>query len=134
MTGQLMSMSYQLIHLSAVSACHGAGDDPISPKCYPSRFFEWWNSVFPHPASELTNGAMRRTNSAYFSFCSSHHIPDVTDLVIIELDVDDSSCVTHECWKTQSNTLESPTEIQKQWKTLNCSSDLFFSAQTSPPF
>jgi hypothetical protein len=73
-----------------VSACHGAGDDPISPKCYPSRFFQWWNTVFPHPASELTNGAMRRTNSEYFGFCSGHHIPDVTDMVIIELDVDDS--------------------------------------------
>jgi len=45
--------------------------------------------VFPHPASELTNGAMRRTNSAYFSFCNSHHLPDNTDLVIIEFDADD---------------------------------------------
>ncbi|KAF7366748.1 CAP64-like protein [Mycena sanguinolenta] len=43
----------------------------------------------PHPASELTNGAMRRTNSEYFAFCSTHHIPDSTDLVIVELDVDD---------------------------------------------
>ncbi|CCM01989.1 uncharacterized protein FIBRA_04063 [Fibroporia radiculosa] len=75
----------------SVSACHGAGDDPLSPHCYPSRFFNWWNSVFPHPASELTNGAMRRTNSAYFAFCNAHHIPDVTDLVIIELDVDDAN-------------------------------------------
>jgi len=75
----------------SVSACHGAGDDPLSPQCYPSRFFNWWNSVFPHPASELTNGAMRRTNSAYFAFCNAHHIPDVTDLVIIELDVDDAN-------------------------------------------
>jgi hypothetical protein len=32
---------------------------------------------------------MRRTTSAYFGFCNAHHIPDVTDLVIIELDVDD---------------------------------------------
>jgi hypothetical protein len=72
-----------------VSACHGAGDDPVSPNCYPSRFFRWWNTIFPHPASELTNGAMRRSNSAYFGYCNSHHIPDVTDLVIIELDVDD---------------------------------------------
>lgn len=76
-----------------VSACHGAGDDPISPKCYPARFFAWWNSVFPHPASELTNGAMRRTNSAYFSFCNAHHLPDQTDLVILEFDVDDPLCV-----------------------------------------
>ena len=76
-----------------VSACHGAGDEPLSPTCYPSRFFTWWNSVFPHPASELTNGAMRRTNSAYFSFCNAHHVPDVTDLVIVELDVDDEGCV-----------------------------------------
>ena len=81
------SCSYDPI---AVSACHGAGDDPISPYCYPSRFFQWWNSVFPHPASELTNGAVRRTNSAYFGFCNAHHLPDYTDLVILEFDVDDS--------------------------------------------
>jgi hypothetical protein len=78
------------IHIaSIVSACHGAGNDPLSPGCYPAKFFDWWNSVFPHPASELTNGAMRRTNSDYFSFCSSHHIPDITDLIIVELDTDD---------------------------------------------
>ncbi|KAF9001181.1 hypothetical protein BDQ17DRAFT_1391107 [Cyathus striatus] len=64
----------------SVSACHGAGDDPISPKCYPSKFFQWWNTIFPHPATELTNGAMRRSNSDYYGFCASHHIPDVTDL------------------------------------------------------
>ncbi|KAF8064958.1 Cap64 protein [Lyophyllum atratum] len=74
----------------SVSACHGAGDDPVSPTCYPSLFFNWWNTVFPHPATELTNGAMRRTNSGYFGFCSAHHIPDVTDLVIIELDTEDT--------------------------------------------
>ncbi|KAK7683576.1 hypothetical protein QCA50_013414 [Cerrena zonata] len=75
----------------SVSACHGAGDDPLSPTCYPSRFFNWWNDVFPHPASELTNGAMRRTNSQYFSFCNAHHVPDVADMVIVELDVDDEA-------------------------------------------
>ncbi|KAG6816090.1 hypothetical protein H0H87_008752 [Tephrocybe sp. NHM501043] len=75
----------------SVSACHGAGDDPVAPNCYPSRFFQWWNSVFPHPATELTNGAMRRTNSGYFGYCSAHHIPDVTDLVIIELDSEDTA-------------------------------------------
>ncbi|KAI0033010.1 hypothetical protein K488DRAFT_78133 [Vararia minispora EC-137] len=73
----------------SVSACHGAGDDPISTDCYPHKFFDWWNTIFPHPASELTNGAMRRTNSEYFSFCNAHHLPDYTDLVIIELDTDD---------------------------------------------
>ncbi|KAG5353189.1 hypothetical protein C0989_009566 [Termitomyces sp. Mn162] len=78
-------------HPPTVSACHGAGDDPVAPACYPARFFEWWNSVFPHPATELTNGAMRRTNSGYFGYCSAHHIPDLTDLVIIELDGDDTT-------------------------------------------
>ncbi|TFY81525.1 hypothetical protein EWM64_g2487 [Hericium alpestre] len=73
----------------SISSCHGAGDDPIAPDCYPSRFFTWWNSIFPHPASELTNGAMRRTNSEYFSFCNAHHLPDYTDLIILELDSDD---------------------------------------------
>jgi hypothetical protein len=81
--------SFLIVAILAVSACHGAGDDPISPKCYPSMFFRWWNTVFPHPATELTNGAMRRTNSGYFGFCNAHHIPDVTDLVIIELDSED---------------------------------------------
>ena len=79
---------------SAVSACHGAGDDPISPTCYPSRFFQWWNTVFPHPATELTNGALRRTNSGYFGYCNSHHLPDQTDLVIIELDTEDEPYVS----------------------------------------
>jgi hypothetical protein len=77
-----------------VSSCHGAGDDPIAPDCYPSLFFSWWNSLFPHPASELTNGAIRHTNSEYFSFCSIHHLPDYTDLVILELDSDDTAHVS----------------------------------------
>lgn len=86
MLGQPVTIS---IIGGSVSACHGAGDDPIASDCYPSRFFNWWNSIFPHPASELTNGAMRRTNSEYFSFCNAHHLPDYTDLVVIELDTDD---------------------------------------------
>ena len=73
----------------AVSACHGAGNDPISPTCCPSRFFQWWNTVFPHPATELTNGALRRTNSGYFGYCNAHHPPDQMDSVIIELDTED---------------------------------------------
>ena len=51
----------------------------------------WWNSVFPHPASQLTNGARRRTNSAYFSFCHGHHLPDETDLVILDFDTEDDA-------------------------------------------
>lgn len=35
---------------------------------------------------------MRRTDSAYYSFCSMHHLPDVTDLVILEFDGDDPKC------------------------------------------
>ena len=78
---------------TSVSACHGAGDDPISAKCYPSKFFSWWNEVFPHPASELTNGATRNADSSYFAFCSEHHLPDKTDLVILEFDAADPKCV-----------------------------------------
>ena len=77
-----------------VSACQGAGDDPISPTCYPSRFFQWWNTVFPHQAAEPTNGALRRTNSGYFGYCNSHHLPDQTDLVIIELNTEDEPFVS----------------------------------------
>lgn len=72
-----------------VSACHGAGDDPVSAKCWPAKFFAWWNEVFPHPATELTNGAMRKTDSSYYAYCHGHHIPDQTDLVILDFDSED---------------------------------------------
>ncbi|KAK4688261.1 hypothetical protein P7C73_g1846, partial [Tremellales sp. Uapishka_1] len=73
----------------SVSACMGAGDDPVGTTCYPSKFFNWWNSVFPHPANELTNGATKRTDSAYYAYCAAHHLPDKTDLVILEFDAAD---------------------------------------------
>lgn len=72
-----------------VSACHGAGDDPLAPKCWPARFFEWWNLQFPHQLNELTNGAARKTDSSYFAYCSSHHLPDETDLVLLDFDASD---------------------------------------------
>lgn len=72
-----------------VSACTGAGDDPVGGSCYPHKFFDWWNTVFPHPANELTNGAVKKTDSAYYAYCSSHHMPDKTDLVILEFDAAD---------------------------------------------
>ncbi|KAJ1301270.1 hypothetical protein OPQ81_003677 [Rhizoctonia solani] len=79
----------------SISACHGAGETPIGSTCYSTRFFNWWNSVFPHPASELTVGALRRTDSSYFAFCSAHHLPDRTDLVILDFD---SSDPNHSSW------------------------------------
>ncbi|KAG8687111.1 cap64-like protein [Ceratobasidium sp. 423] len=79
----------------SISACHGAGEAAISSTCFSTRFFNWWNSVFPHPASELTVGALRRTDSSYFAFCSAHHLPDRTDLVILDFD---SSDPNHSSW------------------------------------
>ncbi|RXK41718.1 hypothetical protein M231_00953 [Tremella mesenterica] len=73
----------------SISACVGAGEDPIDDRCYPAKFFTWWNSVFPHPANELTNGAQRKTDSAYYAYCNSHHMPDKTDLVLLEFDAAD---------------------------------------------
>lgn len=73
----------------SVSACHGAGDDPVGSTCYPARLYHWWNSVFPHPDNELTNGAVPKTDSAYYAYCSQHHLPDTTDLVILEFDGSD---------------------------------------------
>ena len=73
----------------SISACHGAGEEPLAPSCYPAQVFHWWNSVFPHPASELTNGARRRTDSSYFAYCNAQHLPDNADLVIVEFDTED---------------------------------------------
>ncbi|CAK9781302.1 hypothetical protein CC85DRAFT_286107 [Cutaneotrichosporon oleaginosum] len=86
MTGQPVTVS---VLGGSITACHGAGDDPVSPRCWPSKFFEWWNGVFPHPLSQLYNGAARLTDSAYFAYCSKHHMPDHADLVILEFDASD---------------------------------------------
>ncbi|KAL7421525.1 hypothetical protein Q5752_003294 [Cryptotrichosporon argae] len=86
MSGAPVTMS---ILGGSVSACMGAGDDPVSAACYPSRFFSWWQTVFPHPANELTNGATKRTDSAYYAYCNAHHLPDKTDLVLLEFDAAD---------------------------------------------
>ncbi|KAI5475161.1 capsular associated protein [Pseudohyphozyma bogoriensis] len=80
----------------SVSSCHGLDatmahplGNPIGPNCYPHRIFSWLNDVFPHPANELTNGALRRTGTSYFGFCSHMHLPDRVDLVIVEFDTED---------------------------------------------
>lgn len=75
----------------SVSACHGAGDDLLAPECYPARLYNWWNTVFPHPGNELTNGATKLTDSAYYAYCSKNHLPDHTDLVIVEFDTADNN-------------------------------------------
>ncbi|POW13995.1 hypothetical protein PSTT_03349 [Puccinia striiformis] len=80
----------------SISSCHGLDataahplGNPIGPNCYPHRIFTWLNDVFPHPANELTNGALRRTGTAYYGFCSAMHLPDRVDLVIVEFDTED---------------------------------------------
>lgn len=86
MTGQPVSIA---VLGGSITACHGAGDNPVSRRCWPSRFFEWWNDVFPHPLSAMYNGAARLTDSSYFAYCSQHHLPDNPDLVILEFDASD---------------------------------------------
>ncbi|SCV72078.1 BQ2448_4772 [Microbotryum intermedium] len=80
----------------SISSCHGLDaspahplGNPIGPNCYPHRVFSWLNDVFPHPANELTNGALRRTGTSYYGFCSDMHLPDRVDLVIVEFDTED---------------------------------------------
>lgn len=85
----------------SVSSCHGIDatmahplGNPTGPNCYPGRLFDWLNDVFPHPANELTNGALRRTGTSYFGFCSEMHLPDRVDLVILEFDTEDPNDTT----------------------------------------
>ncbi|KAG8800843.1 cap64-like protein, partial [Serendipita sp. 400] len=88
MSGQPVTIS---VLGGSITSCHGAGDDPLAANCWPARFFVWWNSIFPHPASQITNGARRRTDSSYFAFCHGHHLPDETDLVILDFDTEDQN-------------------------------------------
>jgi hypothetical protein len=51
---------------------------------------DWLRDWFPHDGLiTIINGAVPATGSGYFSFCFPLHIPDDSDLVVIELGVND---------------------------------------------
>ena len=86
------SSTYERLPFRAsMPRCRGR---PYIPYMLPISLLPVMEHRLSHPATELTNGALRRRNSGYFGYCNSHHLPYQTDLVIIELDTEDESCVS----------------------------------------
>lgn len=51
---------------------------------------DWLKDWFPHAGNiTVVNGAVPATGSGYFSYCFPLHIPEESDLVVIELGVND---------------------------------------------
>lgn len=55
---------------------------------------EWFKEMF-HPEITLVNGAAPATGSDYFSFCFPLHISLQSDLVLIELAINDEGILEH---------------------------------------
>ena len=68
----------------------GRAMSPISAFLLPISLLRVVEYSLPPSSIRTYRGSLRRTNSAYFGFCNAHHLPDYTDLVILEFDVDDS--------------------------------------------
>lgn len=79
----------------------------MNPECYPHRVFSWLMHNFPNQYHELTNGAGKRmtvllgnrlnldeaemqTDTSYFACCAQWHLPELTDLVILEFNNEDT--------------------------------------------
>ncbi|WOO77031.1 uncharacterized protein LOC62_01G000632 [Vanrija pseudolonga] len=89
----------------SVSSGHGIrnqGNSRYAPSNLNVRLFSWLNATFPAPGGSAfepaekrddvnvyVNGAEPARGSDYFSMCSSLHLPDEPDLVIIEVAIND---------------------------------------------
>ncbi|RSH94515.1 hypothetical protein EHS25_004318 [Saitozyma podzolica] len=60
-----------------------------SPENMHVLIFEWLNQTFPHPENRFVNGAQGGVGASYFGWCFREHIPDDSDLVLVELGIND---------------------------------------------
>ncbi|ORY23426.1 hypothetical protein BCR39DRAFT_549216 [Naematelia encephala] len=60
-----------------------------SPENMHVLVFDWLNATFPHPENRLVNGAQGGVGAGYFGWCFKEHIPEDSDLVLVELGIND---------------------------------------------
>ncbi|ODN76243.1 hypothetical protein L202_06166 [Cryptococcus amylolentus CBS 6039] len=92
----------------SVTACHGVHPsatypqgDPAGPGCWTTIFIEWVRKTFPDADHQFKNGAIGGMDSSFYAFCGAHHIPEDTDLVILEFDVNDQNDPLYEAFFDQ---------------------------------
>ncbi|WWC99168.1 hypothetical protein V866_006063 [Kwoniella sp. B9012] len=51
--------------------------------------FDWLNSTFPNPENRFVNGAQGGVGAGYFGWCFKEHIPEDSDLILVEQGIND---------------------------------------------
>ncbi|WWD16677.1 hypothetical protein CI109_101107 [Kwoniella shandongensis] len=60
-----------------------------SPDNLHVMIFDWLNEQFPHPDNRFVNGAQGGVGAGYFGWCFKEHIPEDSDLILLELGIND---------------------------------------------
>jgi lysophospholipase L1-like esterase len=81
--------------ITAVGASITAGSGSMDGFPWPTYFHNWLMDAFPSSNITFVNGAVVATMSDYMAVCSSSHIPNNTDLVILEYAVNDIPRTVH---------------------------------------
>ncbi|KLT45432.1 hypothetical protein CC85DRAFT_299497 [Cutaneotrichosporon oleaginosum] len=78
------------VTFSAIGGSVTAGHHVVAEEIWVKLLGDWLRDWFPHDGFiTVINGAVPATGSGYFSFCFPLHIADDSDLVVIELGVND---------------------------------------------
>ncbi|WVF66903.1 hypothetical protein IAT40_001646 [Kwoniella sp. CBS 6097] len=51
--------------------------------------FDWLNRTFPHAGNRFVNGAQGGVGAGYFGWCFKEHIPEDSDLILVEQGIND---------------------------------------------
>nr|XP_019012223.1 uncharacterized protein I206_03068 [Kwoniella pini CBS 10737]OCF51004.1 hypothetical protein I206_03068 [Kwoniella pini CBS 10737] len=51
--------------------------------------FDWLNTTFPNPQNRFINGAQGGVGAGYFGWCFKEHIPEDSDLILVEQGIND---------------------------------------------
>lgn len=76
------------------------------------KIAEWFPKAFPSSTFSSMNGAVPATGSDYYSYCFPLHIPHDTDLVFVELGVNDEALIEH--YDNMENLLRGLLAMEKQ--------------------
>ncbi|KAK4685602.1 hypothetical protein P7C73_g4544, partial [Tremellales sp. Uapishka_1] len=69
---------------------HFVASTLYSPENLHVMIFDWLNATFPNGGqNKFVNGAQGGVGAGYFGWCFKEHIPEETDLVLVELGIND---------------------------------------------
>ncbi|BEI93318.1 uncharacterized protein CcaverHIS019_0509460 [Cutaneotrichosporon cavernicola] len=78
------------VTFSAIGGSVTSGHNVQQFEAWVTIFGDWLRDWFPHDGLiTIINGAVPATGSGYFAFCFPLHIPEDSDLVVVELGVND---------------------------------------------